>query len=679
MNRLHPIPAGTWFLACFLVFGAASAEPRVMERVGSLFDNIGQGLSFVGRKAGDLVGPGLGLGEKGKGDFSHTRQVTSRHPVGPAPMVAISSEFGRIEVETWANPVVEVNAEIQVGAETAETAQEIAEGTEVQVTATEERLEIRTRLPDTRKENGNLSITVNYTVTVPADANLITENFFGDTWVRNVGGTVAIDAQYGLVDVRNVGGPVRLRSRGAFPVDAEGLGQGGTFELSGAEATLKDIGGKVQVSNFGGGVEIREVAPEIDLSVTNEGGHIALYLPEDAAPDLSATCLFGSIKSDLALGQRSQGNVTVARSPNVESAQGISLNASFGDIFIKREGSDMTPAPVIMEETLPFKDVVTHSELVSEGTELVVEAMRGDVRVEGVDEDEVRVEATLLVRVEDEADVEAALETLLVKVEKEEDRLVVRSRKVGDMAGLGCVAYRVDLKICCPRTCPVVVRAQDGYTMVNGTGEKIRVEQEAGTVAVEHAKGALELANEKGGGHGDGVRGPGSGFGTLWHARTQGSLRRNLGVVRGGEDGSGLAARGGFGGKFKGGCAGYRAGRPGGELPDHGGGRASEHSGSEGAECAVRCGGGGRHGLQRGSSQRHDQPGHSGVSRPFGRGNARGDVAHQGRGHPDRQLEVWGRTGPECVLSFGNGSATVWPSRNPGSMVTSGWCEALRK
>ncbi len=498
MARLHRIDAKRWIVACFIIYGTAHAEASLLDRVGSIFDNIGHGLSFVGKKAGDLVGPGLGLGEKDSGEFAYVRQFSDRHPVGSGAVVALSSEFGEIRVATWPNQVVQVAAEISVGADSADGAEQIASAIGIHVTPAADRIEIQTHLPDTRHAAGNVSISVNYTLTIPDDASLTVENYFGDTIVRDVGGTVTIKSQYGLVDIRQVSGPVQVRTRGAFTLEARGLEQGGSFELNGAHAVFSDIAGSLKVNNFSGPIELYDLAPEVELDITNEGGPISLHLPEDAAPDVVATCLFGGIKSDIELRRTSQGHLTIARSANVESKRHISLRSSFGDIYIKREGRETEPGPALVEGTSPFKDVLTYTEMIPEGTEFIVEAISGDVRVEGVDEDRVHVTATQLVRVRDKDNAQAALEALVVRVEKEEGRLLVRTRVIDDMTTLGCPAYRIDLAIQCPRTSPIVVRAEDGHTAIGGTGAAIRVEQAAGAITVEHAKGALDLTNHKG-------------------------------------------------------------------------------------------------------------------------------------------------------------------------------------
>jgi DUF4097 and DUF4098 domain-containing protein YvlB len=83
-------------------------------------------------------------------------------------------------------------------------------------------------------------------------------------------------------------------------------------------------------------------------------------------------------------------------------------------------------------------------------------------------------------------------------VDKLNGRIEVWTRVRDDLAALGCLYYRVDLVIQCPRTAPLRVYAQNGATAIQGLGASVTVEQAEGSVTIEHAKGELDLTNHKG-------------------------------------------------------------------------------------------------------------------------------------------------------------------------------------
>ncbi len=488
-------------LAClFICSTSASGQSAVLDRVGAIFDDLGRGLDLLGKKATDLVGPGLGLGEQPRMKFAESREFNERYPVNPSPVVSVSNEFGGIRIDTWNNPVVEVSAEILVGADTAGVAGEIARGTEIRVDAASDRVTVNTLLPDTRRTTGKVAVTVNLTLTVPEKADLIAENYFGDVLVHDLDGTATVNVQYGMVELANIEDRVTVRMRGEFALEARELADGGTFDLNGAHGRFNTIGGNLKISNFRGTVEFRDLAENLQMDVNNEGGTVVLYLDEQSSPDFVATSMFGNIKSDIELSRSSQGDLTIARSPNIESNQHIAIRATFGDVLIKRQGARADAATdTFSDSQSPVKRLVTERATVDEDTELFIDAVVGDVQVSGVDEEHVRITATQWLRIADKDMAEATMNALDLDVEKEPSRLVVRTRVLDDMKALGCSAYRIDLAIQCPRTCPIDLRAQNGHTTVDGTGGHVHIEQMEGSVVVEHAKGALELTNRKGG------------------------------------------------------------------------------------------------------------------------------------------------------------------------------------
>src|SRR5690606_2218339 len=156
----------------------------------------------------------------------------------------------------WEDRVVQVNAEVKVGAESADVAAEIARTIDIRITPSDNLIEIRTFLPDTRRDLGVVTMEVNYDITVPSGTSLVSDNFFGDTTVRGLSGLVAVESQYGIVDLSNLTGEVKARAHGEFPLRATGLAQGGVFDLHSAHAEFSNIGGRLRVSNFRGSVRL---------------------------------------------------------------------------------------------------------------------------------------------------------------------------------------------------------------------------------------------------------------------------------------------------------------------------------------------------------------------------------------------------------------------------------------
>jgi len=477
---------------------AAQAQGGIIDKIQSGLDDMARGMDYMGRRAEDLIGPGFGMGEDKKPAHTETRSFEERYPVGPAPSISVSNEFGEIRVNTWEERVVEVSATIAVGAESAAVAGEIAAAIELRVTHTEDALSVRTFLPDTRRDQGFVAIEVNYAITIPKGASLIADNFFGDTVVRGVGGQAAVEVQYGLVDLGAMDGPVHVRAHGEFPVKIRGLAQGGVFQLHGSQAEFSDVAGQLRVNNFRGAIRITDLRPDAALDIASDSGPIQVSLPPGAQPDFYATVLYGELESGFPVTRTTQGHKILARSPNPDSSQHIILNTVFGDIRIERGAPEGTPPPSMAGDVKPFNDVLTREEAGVEGIRLAVNAMVGDIRIEGVDEDVVRIAATRIAWVPAAFQAPTALEALQLQIQRDADRLSVNTVATADMATLECSSYRVDLAIQCSRAMPIEIHAQNGLTSLENLGGEIAVTQTAGGIAVLHNVGPLNLTNQNG-------------------------------------------------------------------------------------------------------------------------------------------------------------------------------------
>ncbi len=486
-------------LATMLACGIAQAQAGFMDRLQSGLDNVVRGMDYVGQKAGEWIGPGLGVGETKKAAVTRERSVSERYPVGPTPTVALSNEFGAIRINTWEDRVVQVNADIRVGAENDDVAEEVAQGVSFHVVHNEDRVEIRTQLPEIRREMGYLAIEVNYDVTIPKSAGLITDNFFGDTIIRGAGGPTIVEARYGAVELTAITGDITVRAHGEFPVKAEGLARGGTFQMHNALAEFSGVSGELRISNFRGAISLFDIKENAIIDAAAEGGGVRLVLPADAAPDLTATAVYGNISSEYPLSRTIWGPRSIARAPNESAAQRIRLSAVFGDILIEQPRAEGDPTPRPIDGSKPFNDVVTIEEAAPEGVTILIDAIPGDLRIEGSDDNTVRVTATRIVWTPTAAQAPAALEALQAHLRRDGDRLRISTAVTADMKMLGCEAYGVHLHVQCPRTLPIEVRAQEGAAQISDIHAPVSIHQNAGAITATNILAPISVANQNGG------------------------------------------------------------------------------------------------------------------------------------------------------------------------------------
>ena len=170
----------------FFLLGVAAplyAQEDLIQRLRSGIEGVARGMDSVGRKAGSLIGA-TPLSDDQPAPYTEKREFEQRYPTGAAPMVTVSNEFGEIRVDTWNERVVQVRAEMVTGADSAEKAAQLSKAITINVAPAEDLFEIRTLLPETRGDMGHISISVRYHITIPKDASLVADNYFGDVVAR---------------------------------------------------------------------------------------------------------------------------------------------------------------------------------------------------------------------------------------------------------------------------------------------------------------------------------------------------------------------------------------------------------------------------------------------------------------------------------------------------------------
>ncbi len=501
MNFPPRLGVGTAVLALILL-GTVCAEAQT--GASSFFESITKALSRIGDKTQEFLSPAFRpVGSNEVLDFRDKtvarREVVRQLQVGRGTSVAISNEFGNIDIVVWRDPVVQIRGEILAGAETFERAQELANAIDVLVNVSDKTVEIRTIYPDTRGM-GNVAKTVNLTITVPAYLAVECANHFGDIRAKGLEGDLALDCRYGAVELEDISGSVRVRARGEFPLRVTGLRQGGTFELWRTQAEFRKVFQTLKILNFFGSVQLEDIGDTLEADITNDSGPIRLILTDEIQPDVQASVFFGSLKSDIPLNPTTQGDLISGRSMNLESNRRIFLSTTFGDIEIVRKNNDGTSAtPQMslagdsMESSLAEMEAT-----IAEGSAVYIESDHANIRVVGIDEDVVRVRGTRMLRVETGRDPRPVAESLTVRLEPTQGGLRLIAAAKEPVQDRGCTFYRFDLQVECPRTSPLILKQGSGVATVQGLGEDISIEQTEGRITLEACKGTITVKLARG-------------------------------------------------------------------------------------------------------------------------------------------------------------------------------------
>ncbi|MDR3676802.1 MAG: hypothetical protein P4N24_15030 [Acidobacteriota bacterium] len=134
--------------------------------------------------------------------------------------LTIDTRMGNVQVETWDQPRLEIDAEKVVEARDEKHAQPLYDQLQVELTGQDKRVLVRTIYPARRPWRpfrGESKLSVNFHVHMPFDANLTMKCVDGDVRVSGLLGKQEINVNYGDVEI-NVPSIYRLRSLNAHSV-----------------------------------------------------------------------------------------------------------------------------------------------------------------------------------------------------------------------------------------------------------------------------------------------------------------------------------------------------------------------------------------------------------------------------------------------------------------------------
>lgn len=206
---------------------------------------------------------------------SVTESSDQTFPLSAGGEVSIANINGAVRVATWDRSEVRIEVEKKARGGDAESARRRLAAAAIEIDNTADRIAVKTR--NTKSERGFFAwlgghggaITVNYTITVPARAELTAKTVNGAVTIRDLVGRVVAETVNGSIEVQGVVGSV----------DAE---------------------------TINGGIEVDLAAftgdRALDLSTVNGG--ITLSLPSNTRASLDASVTNGGIDCDLPLGRQ---------------------------------------------------------------------------------------------------------------------------------------------------------------------------------------------------------------------------------------------------------------------------------------------------------------------------------------------------------------------------------------
>ncbi|OGD14823.1 MAG: hypothetical protein A2V76_02950 [Candidatus Aminicenantes bacterium RBG_16_63_14] len=232
----------------------------------------------------------------------------------------LSNVSGQIEVATWKNAQVKIEALKTSKADTLAKAKENAGEVTIEVTKEGDLVRVETKYP--KRSGGfwggkSINVSVDYKIWVPDQAAVELKSVSGDVRVAPLGGKAKIGCVSGNIDLL-----------GAAGADVDLVSGDLTLENIAGDAYLKAVSGNIKATQVKGSVEVEAVSGDIDLRDVSEAmtvnaksisgnityagkikaggryelkahsGDVRMTIPADSAFDFEANTFSGSIDSD---------------------------------------------------------------------------------------------------------------------------------------------------------------------------------------------------------------------------------------------------------------------------------------------------------------------------------------------------------------------------------------------
>jgi DUF4097 and DUF4098 domain-containing protein YvlB len=234
--------------------------------------------------------------------------------------VYLSNISGDIEIKTWNNNSVKIDALKISRASTSQRAKENADRVKIEVEKVGKTLRIETKYPKRidRWFSGSINVSIDYRLWIPKQASMEVKTVSGDIEAEGLGGLLEINAVSGDIMVNKADKGVDIETVSG-DLELEDINGDAELETVSGEIVLDRIKGSIDAETVSGEIELREVSMARDVEVGTVSGDITYHgdinpqgryilkahsgdievkLPADAGFELEAETYSGHIDCD---------------------------------------------------------------------------------------------------------------------------------------------------------------------------------------------------------------------------------------------------------------------------------------------------------------------------------------------------------------------------------------------
>jgi len=203
---------------------------------------------------------------KKKYEFVKTKAVNKSYNVSSSDKLNIKNSFGSVEVKTWNRNEIKVDVAIEVSANTDALAQKMIDRISVIDGKSGNEISFKTDMKDTHNskdknnsKNEKSTMSINYTISMPANNALTVKNEFGATTIPDMNGEVDLTSKFGSLTTGNL---ANIKS-----INVE-FGKANLANITSAPVTIKFS--KAVISKLSGAIKMNlEFCSSIRLNLDN--------------------------------------------------------------------------------------------------------------------------------------------------------------------------------------------------------------------------------------------------------------------------------------------------------------------------------------------------------------------------------------------------------------------------
>lgn len=493
MNREKKKNIKNILLICICLYTYSSyGQDKLLEGVKTGFDTVIKGIHQIGSYADEVLRSNL-FGNEQSVPYTITKKYENQITVAQNANVLVKNEFGFVDIKSWSEPLVLIETTLTLGGQSQDILEKTVNSFQPRITNENNTLIIENQFP----EETVSFIKIDYVITLPRSTNVSVDNFFGDTRVFNIDGTVTINEQYGSVELENINGRVSVRTQGEFPLKAKKIMNGGFFYLSRTNAEIDNLQGEVSIYNLLGELKLQKMGSGKYVLHT-DSGKTSIKIEDTSGLEIKGSLLGSQLTTDLTILQKKSGSLITMDLTNPDAKQKIEMTGIFSEISIFRSDTLLTSPQSTISNYKPFSEVLSSEEEISSGDAIIINNQKGDVRILSADDNKIRVKATRLVWVSSADKATSALEKISVNLHRTENRIYIMSS--GNFDGLPeyLSDWRVDIQVFCPPSIDISIESKEGQTACENIDSSLRINQGSGVVSILKCKGPYFVSNQKG-------------------------------------------------------------------------------------------------------------------------------------------------------------------------------------